>query len=150
MRSTPYYVNTREEAELARLGTLRWLSPMRKLHIIAEKNVSIILVYNPLLLAAFHNVMASLPSLFAEICVCMDSTTSLRPFHKTEKEKNCHPRKTLKSVSDIEAFFVSATIRFITSIPQISFTHLTGLGSAFYPSASAAPSTPQPASTQRT
>lgn len=55
------------QAELARQRKLRWPNPMRTLHIIAEKDVSIILVYNSLVLAAFYDITASLPSLFAEI-----------------------------------------------------------------------------------
>lgn len=55
------------QAKLARQRKLRWPNPMKTLHIIAEKDVSIILLYNGLVYTAFYDITASLPSLFAEI-----------------------------------------------------------------------------------
>ena len=55
------------QAELASKRHLRFPNPMKTLHIIMEKDVGIVLLYNSLIYTAFYDVTASLPSLFAEI-----------------------------------------------------------------------------------
>lgn len=54
-------------SQLASQRKLRCPNPMRTLHIVAEKDVSIILFYNAIIYTAFYTIMTSLPSLFAEI-----------------------------------------------------------------------------------
>ena len=54
-------------SQLASQRKLRCPNPMRTLHIVAEKDVSIILFYNAIIYTAFYTVLTSLPSLFAEI-----------------------------------------------------------------------------------
>lgn len=54
-------------SKLARQRKLRWPNPMKTLHIVVEKDVSIILLYNSVVYTAFYAMMSSLPSLFAEI-----------------------------------------------------------------------------------
>ena len=46
---------------------LRWPNPLKTVHIIFEKDVGMLLLYNSLIYTAFYDVTASLPSLFAEI-----------------------------------------------------------------------------------
>ncbi|MCJ1486258.1 hypothetical protein MMC06_006435 [Schaereria dolodes] len=55
------------QAKLASQRKLRWPNPLSTVHIILEKDVGTILVVNALISAAFYDIMASLPSLFAEI-----------------------------------------------------------------------------------
>ncbi len=55
------------QAELARNRKLRWPNPLKTVHIILEKDVGMLLLYNALVYTAFYDVTASLPSLFAEI-----------------------------------------------------------------------------------
>lgn len=46
---------------------LKWPNPLKAVHIIMEKDVAIILIYNALVYTAFFDVITSLPSLFGEI-----------------------------------------------------------------------------------
>ena len=55
------------QAELASKRKLRWPNPLKTIHIILEKDVGMLLLYNFLLYTAFYGVTASLPGLFAEI-----------------------------------------------------------------------------------
>ena len=55
------------QAELARKRKLKWPNPLKTVHIILEKDVGILLLYNSLVYTAFYDVLASIPSLFAEI-----------------------------------------------------------------------------------
>lgn len=55
------------QAELAGKRNLRWPNPLKTIHIILEKDVGIILLYNSLVYTAFYDVIATIPSLFAEI-----------------------------------------------------------------------------------
>lgn len=55
------------QAELASKRKLRWPNPLRTIHIVFEKDVGLILLYNSLVYTAFYDVTASLPSLFAQI-----------------------------------------------------------------------------------
>ena len=55
------------QAELARKRKLRWPNPLKAVHIILEKDVGLLLLYNSLVYTAFYDVTASLPSQFAEI-----------------------------------------------------------------------------------
>ena len=55
------------QAELIGKNKLRWPNPLKTIYIILKKDVGIILVYNALVYAAFYDVTASLPSLFAEM-----------------------------------------------------------------------------------
>ena len=54
-------------SQLASQRKFRCPNPMKTLHIVAEKDVFIILFYNAILYTAFYTVLTSLPSLFAEI-----------------------------------------------------------------------------------
>ena len=54
-------------SQLASQRQLRCPNPMKTLHIVAEKDVSIILFYNAIIYTAFYTILTSLPSLFAEI-----------------------------------------------------------------------------------
>ena len=54
-------------AELASRRKLRWPNPLKTVHIILEKDVGMILLYNALIYTAFYDVTASLPSQFQEI-----------------------------------------------------------------------------------
>ena len=54
-------------SQLARQRKIRCPNPMKTLHIVVEKDVSIILLYNSVVYTAFYAMMSSLPSLFAEI-----------------------------------------------------------------------------------
>ncbi|MCJ1479337.1 hypothetical protein MMC13_008022 [Lambiella insularis] len=54
------------QAELASKRKLRWPNPLKTVHIILEKDVGLILLYNALVYTAFYDVTSSLPSLFAE------------------------------------------------------------------------------------
>jgi MFS family permease len=55
------------QAELASKRRLRFPNPLKTIHIIMEKDVGVVLVYNSLIYTAFYDITASLPSLFAEI-----------------------------------------------------------------------------------
>ncbi len=55
------------QAELAKRRKLRWPNPLKTVHIIMEKDVGMLLLYNSLIYTAFYCVTASLPSQFAEI-----------------------------------------------------------------------------------
>lgn len=45
----------------------KWPNPLKAIHIIMEKDVAIILIYNALVYTAFYDMTSSLPSLFGEI-----------------------------------------------------------------------------------
>ena len=55
------------QADLAGKRKLRFPNPLRTVHIILEKDVGLLLLYNSLIYTAFYDAAASLPSLFAEI-----------------------------------------------------------------------------------
>ncbi len=55
------------QAELASKRKLTFPNPLKTVHIILEKDVGMLLLYNSLVYTAFYDVTASLPSLFAEI-----------------------------------------------------------------------------------
>ena len=55
------------QAELAGKRELGWLNPLKTIHIILEKDVGMLLLYNSLVYTAFYDVTASLPYLFADI-----------------------------------------------------------------------------------
>ena len=55
------------QAELARKRKLRWPNPLKTIHIIVEKDMAVVLIYNALIYTAFYDIMASLPKLFQEI-----------------------------------------------------------------------------------
>jgi multidrug resistance protein len=55
------------QAELARTRKLRWPNPLKTIHIIMEKDMAVVLIYNALIYTAFYDIMASLPKLFQEI-----------------------------------------------------------------------------------
>ena len=55
------------QAELASKRQLRCPNPLKSVHIILEKDVGLLLFYNSIIYVAFYDVLASLPSLFAEI-----------------------------------------------------------------------------------
>ena len=59
--------NKAAQAELASRRKLRWPNPLKTVHIILEKDVGMILLYNALIYTAFYDVTASLPSQFQEI-----------------------------------------------------------------------------------
>lgn len=55
------------QAELASKRKVRWPNPLKAIHIIFEKDVGALLLYFSLTYTAMYMVMASIPSLFAEI-----------------------------------------------------------------------------------
>ena len=55
------------QAALASKRKLRWPNPLKTVHIVLEKDVGLLLLYNSLVFTAFYDVTASLPSQFAEI-----------------------------------------------------------------------------------
>ncbi len=55
------------QEELASKRNLRWPNPLKTILIILEKDVGVLLLYCGLVYTAMYTVMASLPSLFAEI-----------------------------------------------------------------------------------
>ena len=93
---------------------------MKTIHLIAEKNVSITSLYNSLVLAAFSDVIASLPSLFAEICVWIQQRVYLCPFHRAGKRKECASARKPRIYLRYRGFLASTTFMFITSIPHPS------------------------------
>ncbi|KAI4130222.1 MAG: hypothetical protein LQ338_001837 [Usnochroma carphineum] len=58
---------TPTQEDLARQRRLRWPNPVKVLHIITEKDVGLLLLYNALVYTAFYAVTASIPYLFAQI-----------------------------------------------------------------------------------
>jgi hypothetical protein len=56
-----------QQAELARKRKLRWPNPLKTIHIIMEKDMAVVLIYNALIYTAFYDIMASIPELFQEI-----------------------------------------------------------------------------------
>lgn len=56
-----------QQAALAKKRKLRIPNPLKAVHIIMEKDVAMILLYNSLVYTAFYDVIASIPSLFQEI-----------------------------------------------------------------------------------
>ncbi|KAL9113817.1 MAG: hypothetical protein Q9187_007561 [Circinaria calcarea] len=55
------------QVQLAKQRKLRWPNPLKIIHIILEKDVGMLLLYNSLVYTAFYDVTATIPSLFAEI-----------------------------------------------------------------------------------
>jgi multidrug resistance protein len=55
------------QAELAKKRKLRFPNPLKTVHIIMEKDVGVVLLYNALIYTAFYDVIASIPNLFLEI-----------------------------------------------------------------------------------
>ena len=55
------------QAALAKQRNLRWPNPLKTVHIVLEKDVGMLLLYNSLVYTAFYDVTATIPSLFAEI-----------------------------------------------------------------------------------
>ncbi|KIN00253.1 hypothetical protein OIDMADRAFT_104211 [Oidiodendron maius Zn] len=66
-RSTTAESQRAEQAEMARGRKFRWPNPLKTIHIVMEKDMAVILLYNSLLYTAFYDVTASLPSLFQQI-----------------------------------------------------------------------------------
>ena len=66
-RTTSRQAKKAAQAELASKRKLRWPNPLKTVHIILEKDVGIVLLYNSLVYTAFYDVTASLPSQFQEI-----------------------------------------------------------------------------------
>ncbi|RDW80719.1 hypothetical protein BP5796_05417 [Coleophoma crateriformis] len=55
------------QAELAKGRQLRFPNPLKTVHIILEKDMAVVLFYNAMIYTAFYDMIASIPSLFAEI-----------------------------------------------------------------------------------
>jgi MFS family permease len=55
------------QAELAKHHKLRFPNPLNTVHIIMEKDVAIVLLYNALIYTAFYDIIASIPQNFHEI-----------------------------------------------------------------------------------
>ena len=55
------------QEELARGRKLRWPNPLKTIHIIMEKDMAVVLIYNSLIYTAFYDIVASIPQLFSEI-----------------------------------------------------------------------------------
>lgn len=66
-RSTTAEGRRLAQEELAKGRKLRWPNPLKTVHIIMEKDMAMVLVYNSLLYTAFYDVVASIPELFHEI-----------------------------------------------------------------------------------
>ena len=66
-RTVSHQEKRRAQADLASKRKLRLPNPLRTVHIILEKDVGILLLYNSLAYTAYYDIVASLPSLFAEI-----------------------------------------------------------------------------------
>ena len=66
-RTTSRQEKKARQVELASKRQLRFPNPMKTLHIIMEKDVGILLLYNSLIYTAFYDITTSMPSLFAEI-----------------------------------------------------------------------------------
>ncbi|CAG8970808.1 hypothetical protein HYALB_00001595 [Hymenoscyphus albidus] len=56
-----------QQAELARKRKLRFPNPLKTIHIIMEKDMAVVLIYNSLIYTAFYDIIASIPELFQEI-----------------------------------------------------------------------------------
>lgn len=56
-----------QQAALAKKRKLRWPNPLKTVHIIMEKDVGMLLLYNSLVYTAFYDMIASLPSQFQKI-----------------------------------------------------------------------------------
>jgi MFS family permease len=56
-----------EQAELGKKRKLRFPNPLKTIHIIMEKDVGVLLLYNALIYTAFYDIVASVPALFQEI-----------------------------------------------------------------------------------
>jgi hypothetical protein len=52
-----------QQAALAKKRKLRWPNPLKTVHIIMEKDVGMLLLYNSLVYTAFYDMIASLPEL---------------------------------------------------------------------------------------
>lgn len=55
------------QAELAKGRKLRWPNPLKTVHIIMEKDMAVVLLYNSLIYTAFYDIMATVPNLYAQI-----------------------------------------------------------------------------------
>lgn len=55
------------QAELARHRKLRWPNPLKTIHIIMEKDMAVVLIYNAIIYTAFYDIMASMPRLFHDV-----------------------------------------------------------------------------------
>ena len=55
------------QKELASRRKLRWPNPLKTIHIVLQKDVGMLLLFNSLIYTAFYDVTASLPSQFAKI-----------------------------------------------------------------------------------
>ena len=54
------------QEELGRHRKLRWPNPLRTIHILLEKDVGLLLLYNSLVYTAFYAITASIPYVFAQ------------------------------------------------------------------------------------
>jgi len=55
------------QIELAKGRKLRFPNPMKTVHIVMEKDMAVVLIYNSLIYTAFYDIMASIPKLYQEI-----------------------------------------------------------------------------------
>ena len=55
------------QKDLASKRKLRWPNPLKTIHIVLQKDVGMLLLFNSLIYTAFYDVTASLPSQFAKI-----------------------------------------------------------------------------------
>jgi multidrug resistance protein len=55
------------QEELAKSRKLRWPNPLKTIHIIMEKDMAVVLIYNSLIYTAFYDIIATIPQLFADI-----------------------------------------------------------------------------------
>ncbi|KFY24730.1 hypothetical protein V493_05055 [Pseudogymnoascus sp. VKM F-4281 (FW-2241)] len=56
----------RAQAELASHRKLKFPNPLKTIHIITEKDVALVLIYNSLIYTAFYDVIASMPVMFKQ------------------------------------------------------------------------------------
>lgn len=66
-RATRRESQRQAQADLAARRRLRWPNPLNTLHVVAEKDVGLLLLFNSLIYTAFYLVAASAPSLFHDI-----------------------------------------------------------------------------------
>lgn len=66
-RASPSAITRTQSKESLPKRKLRFPNPLSSIHILLEKETSLLLFYNGFLFATFYDITASLPSLFAEI-----------------------------------------------------------------------------------
>lgn len=133
---------TPTQEDLARQRRLRWPNPVKVLHIITEKDVGLLLLYNALVYTAFYAVTASIPYLFAQIYGFNDLQigVSLRALLPRFLTPACRALLFLSSYS--RALFHPANPSYVLIYNYLLTRILLLTSSPLSPSVSAAPSRP--------